>query len=191
MTERRRIDSPWGSFAYELHCVREKNFLIRVEENCDVHLFAPVDTTPEQADKFVQERGGWIVSTVKDQKVRQNWRPMKMVKLLSQAQGEKILSDAVDRMLPIAAKIGVQGPVELQFGTIRSVWGYCNFGTVPPRIKFSLYLAGCPQHLVDYVALHELVHICHPNHGPEFKAAMDKVMPDWRERDKELDDYDL
>lgn len=35
---------------------------------------------------------------------------------------------------------------------------------------------------MDYVALHELVHFLHPNHGPGFYAVMDRLMPDWKEK---------
>ena len=50
-------------------------------------------------------------------------------------------------------------------------------------------LARCPETLRDYVALHELVHFVHPDHGPGFYGLMDRLMPDWRQRRKELRRY--
>ena len=46
-----------------------------------------------------------------------------------------------------------------------------------------------PEFLRDYVALHELVHFVHPDHGPGFYGLMDRLMPDWRQRRKELRRY--
>ena len=56
-------------------------------------------------------------------------------------------------------------------------------------ITLNTALARCPEHLRDYVALHELVHFLYHDHGPGFYAAMDARMPGWRERRKELQRY--
>ena len=56
-------------------------------------------------------------------------------------------------------------------------------------ITLNTALARCPEFLRDYVALHELVHFLHHDHGPGFYAAMDARMPDWRKRRQELKRY--
>ena len=59
--------------------------------------------------------------------------------------------------------------------TIRSSktrWGSC---TGRNTISLSLYLMQVPEHLQDYVILHELCHTVHHNHSPRFWALMDKV----------------
>ena len=52
-------------------------------------------------------------------------------------------------------------------------------------------LAAVEEGLRDYVALHELVHLLHPNHGPGFYAVMDALMPDWQTRRRALRRYAL
>ena len=42
------------------------------------------------------------------------------------------------------------------------------------------------EHLRDYVALHELIHFIHHDHGPGFYEKMDVLMPDWRQRRGQL-----
>lgn len=54
----------------------------------------------------------------------------------------------------------------------RSRWGSCSQGR---NINLSFYLMLLPQHLVDYVILHELCHTKEMNHSPKFWAWMDKV----------------
>lgn len=51
-------------------------------------------------------------------------------------------------------------------------WGSC---TIRNTISLSLYLMQVPQHLQDYVILHELCHTVHHDHSPRFWALMDKV----------------
>ena len=46
-----------------------------------------------------------------------------------------------------------------------------------------------PLDLIDYVLLHELCHLAHLNHGPDFRALMDQEMPDWPRRRTDLNRY--
>ena len=67
---------------------------------------------------------------------------------------------------------------------MRTKWGTCNCST--KLIWFSVRLAEKPVECIEYVVLHELIHTAVPNHGPEFKAMMDRFMPDWKERKRIL-----
>ncbi len=40
--------------------------------------------------------------------------------------------------------------------------------------------------LLDYVVMHELVHLVHLDHGRDFWAMMGRVMPDYDERKRRL-----
>ena len=39
-----------------------------------------------------------------------------------------------------------------------------------------------PLDCLEYIILHELVHLKVSNHGKEFTSMMDKYMPDWKDR---------
>ena len=39
------------------------------------------------------------------------------------------------------------------------------------------------------MALHELIHFLHHDHGPGFCGRMDALMPDWRRRRQQLKGY--
>lgn len=51
-------------------------------------------------------------------------------------------------------------------------WGSCSSRNT---ISLSLYLMQVPEHLQDYVILHELCHTVHHDHSPRFWALMDTV----------------
>ena len=51
---------------------------------------------------------------------------------------------------------------------------------------FSCFLMNCPDAAMDLVVVHELCHIQVKNHGPDFYALLEQVLPDWRERKKLL-----
>lgn len=60
----------------------------------------------------------------------------------------------------------------LRINNAHTRWGSCN---AKRSINLSLSLVTLPQHLIDYVILHELCHTVEMNHGPRFWALLDSV----------------
>ena len=72
--------------------------------------------------------------------------------------------------------------------TIRSQktrWGSC---TTEGNLSLNWRLALTPPEAMDYVVVHEVAHIVHADHGPDFQALLDRFYPDWRIWDSWLDD---
>lgn len=65
----------------------------------------------------------------------------------------------------------------------RTRWGSCS---TKGNINLNIQLMRLPDHLIDYVLIHELTHIIHPNHGPNFKALLSKLYPAARQCELEL-----
>lgn len=68
-------------------------------------------------------------------------------------------------------------------------WGTCN--TRDKRIWINLQLAKKPVECLEYVVVHELVHLLEKNHTPAFISYMDKFLPDWRVTKDELNSFIL
>lgn len=64
-------------------------------------------------------------------------------------------------------------------------WGSCS---PTGQIILNPNLIKAPRTCVDYVLTHELAHLCHHNHGPEFYRVVDREIPDWRMYKRVLDD---
>jgi hypothetical protein len=58
-------------------------------------------------------------------------------------------------------------------------WGSCGKGDV---LYFSWKLLQLPVRLVDYIIVHELVHLREKRHGLMFYSALGRALPDWKER---------
>lgn len=63
-------------------------------------------------------------------------------------------------------------------------WGTCN--EKARRIWLNLELAKKPVEYLEYVIVHELVHLKERNHNEKFVAYMDKYLPNWRHLKEEL-----
>ncbi len=67
---------------------------------------------------------------------------------------------------------------------MKTRWGSCSYRT--GKIRFNLELAKRSVACIEYIVIHEMVHLLEASHNYRFKAFMDKFMPDWRVYQKEL-----
>jgi predicted metal-dependent hydrolase len=64
-------------------------------------------------------------------------------------------------------------------------WGSCGKRGV---VFFNWKVLQLPVRLVDYIIMHELVHLVEGHHGRAFWQALGRAMPDWQERKNALAD---
>jgi predicted metal-dependent hydrolase len=64
-----------------------------------------------------------------------------------------------------------------------------RWGSFTPAGKILLNpdLIRAPVACIDYVIMHELAHLIHPNHSENFYDLLDTLMPDWRARNLRLE----
>jgi len=57
------------------------------------------------------------------------------------------------------------------------------------RLTLNTELLHLPKALIEFVIVHELVHLLVPNHGKLFKSFMSAYLPDWEERQNRLKSF--
>lgn len=62
---------------------------------------------------------------------------------------------------------------------MRTKWGSCN--SEAKHVRLNTELAKKPPECLEYILVHELVHLRFRTHGPRFVAIMDAVLPQWRD----------
>lgn len=75
-----------------------------------------------------------------------------------------------------APKVGV-AVAEVRIKQMKTRWGSCN--AQAGRIWLNLELAKKPPECVEYVLVHELVHLLERQHSERFRALMDQFLPNW------------
>lgn len=95
----------------------------------------------------------------------------------------KIKDDIKEIVNRYAQKHDLQ-PKGIQVKEQKHLWGSCSKdGT----IHLNWHLICAPKAVLEYAVLHELCHIRHRTHGPEFWSLIKKIMPDYQDRKEWLD----
>ncbi len=74
-------------------------------------------------------------------------------------------------------KVGVS-VAEVRIKKMKTRWGSCN--TAARRIWLNLELAKKATSCLEYILVHEMVHILERRHNERFRGLMDTLMPTWR-----------
>lgn len=78
-----------------------------------------------------------------------------------------------------------------EFGVkkMRTRWGSCNIRD--RRIWLNFVLIKFAEPFLEYVVVHEMVHLLERRHSVRFKGFMDQFIPDWRSLKREMDMFRL
>ncbi len=90
----------------------------------------------------------------------------------------EILKNAIPAVVEKSEKlVGIKAS-EWQIKNMRTKWGTCNVKA--KRIWLNLQLAKKTPESLEYVVIHELVHLLEKSHNDIFRAYMDNFYPNWR-----------
>ena len=67
---------------------------------------------------------------------------------------------------------------------MKTRWGSCNPAT--HTIRLNTDLAKKPRECLEYILVHELVHLLEPTHNARFLSLMDRFLPGWTHRRDQL-----
>lgn len=95
-----------------------------------------------------------------------------------------MLKEQIERLLPRWEQITDLHPDSWQTKYMVTRWGICN--TDKKKLWFNIQLAQKPIKCLEYIILHELIHLRERRHSAVFVNYMNLYMPNWREIKKEL-----
>lgn len=72
---------------------------------------------------------------------------------------------------------------------MKTKWGSCNHQA--GHIRLNTELVKKPKDLIEYVVVHEMLHLMEPTHNDKFIAVLTEHYPTWREARAELNDLPL
>ena len=132
------------------------------------------------AERFLMSKVQWIRNVLQKQALRQQHAeaegrtagvpddPVALERMREEARAvlaPKLREAAARYGFPFKGRMAVKNNV--------SNWGSCSS---KGNINLNMRLILLPEHLQDYVILHELCHLRHQNHGPAFHALLDSLL---------------
>ncbi len=72
---------------------------------------------------------------------------------------------------------------------MKTKWGSCNHKA--GHIRLNTELVKKPKDLIEYVIVHEMIHLVEPTHSDRFIAILSEHYPSWREARAELNELPL
>ena len=166
-----------GSVLFE-RSNRAKHLNISVKAPAKVRVAVPRGISFEKAKNFTHSKIGWISKHL----LKIQLSPK--IHLFDKQSAKEFLEG---RIKELADKFGfVYNKVTIRNQKTR--WGSCSGKN---NINLNMKLMNIPNHLIDYVILHELVHTKVKNHSPLFWGALDIFVGNAKSIDKELKKYSL
>lgn len=166
---------------YRLIRSRRKTVGLEVNREGALIIRAPMHISDRQIRQVLEEKRDWIAKAMANQALRRQNHPEPDEATWKRWQ-ERAKAYIPQRTTYYARLMGVT-PTKIRFSRAKTRFGSCNSENV---IMFSLRLMDYPQAAIDYIIVHELAHIKYKNHGRDFYAFVERVLPDYKDRQKLL-----
>ena len=181
MKEKAHIDPVLGAVTLR-RSARARRLSIRVHPVRGILVTVPWLVPYQDGIAFLESRRSWVQGALDRLNARNSDLP----------EGEDIESLRLkakaylpNRLKSLADRYGFRfHRVTVKHNT--SNWGSCSS---KGNINLNLNIMRVPRPLQDYILLHELTHLRHPDHGPAFHAELERLLADHLSQNREEDDF--
>ena len=168
MKERILNDTQLGSILFRFN-PRAKRYIIRIKDKT-VSVTIPLGGSYKFAEQFFTENRTAIIQRISEKSTQES-SPTPTITPLQEAELRYKAKLFLPKELERLAKEYGFTYKEVKTRNSKTRWGSCSS---KQTISLSFYLMLLPQHLIEYVLLHELCHTIHMNHGSAFWNLLDK-----------------
>ena len=204
--EKIKIITECGYIEFVLEYKKIKNMYLRINKEGEPQVTASKRFSKQDAAAFVRTKAHWIIKAAEKAKKHtlprtgyyilgsfipfaENQRNLSVgeqklfIKKRTKRAAKKLLPQIFEKYIQkYSSSFGVNS--ELKFRDMKTRYGSCDYRR--RIITLAYMLANFPEPLIEYVIAHELCHLRVPNHSREFYKILEKIMPDYKVRRKEL-----
>ena len=170
----------------KVECVRSwraRSIRLKVCSDLSIRLTYPLFCTRSRAIAFMESKAAWIETT------RQRIGGMPTITATQLSELRRAARQYLPATLERLAREHGFTYTSIRISSAHTRWGSCSGKN---GISLSLFLMLLPEHLREFVILHELCHTRHHNHSTAFHTLLDSCV-EGRERqlNKELKSYHI
>lgn len=170
-------------YEYTLFRSARRSLAVEIRPDLKVYVRAPKNCPQKEIDRFLASREKWIDEHL--EKMRRRPAPGPEPEKEEQDEYIRLAKELIPQKVGHFGKIMGLSPSGISITGAKTRFGSCS---AKNRLCFSWRLMRYPERAVDYVVVHELAHLVHRNHGRQFYALIESVLPDYKERKKLLRD---
>lgn len=168
------------SFSYETRVnQRAKNIRITIYPGGRVVLTLPRGASERTGELFIKKRETWITKARARLLNVSAKRGTRKDFLLYKPHAEQIARTLVQKWKTI---MGVR-VTRITVRNQKTRWGSASRRGA---LSFNYRIALLPEHVAEYIVVHELAHLRHMNHSKNFWSLVQSVVPDYKARIREL-----
>jgi len=154
---------------------------IEISDGLEVLVRVPNGVQEAYIEGFVKQHRGWIERKLEKRRAFLERHPEPTKEQL-EAWMTAARAEIPGRVAYYEQIMGVEQS-GIRYNKNKTRVGACYQGD---KISFSCRLMAYPPEVLDYVIVHELAHITHKNHGPDFWRIVAAVLPDYKQRRLQL-----
>lgn len=180
MFGRKKTDIPYVLKRYR----NSKSLRLRIKPTGEIVVTSPKRLPLSYIDNFIAEKSEWIIEKLE----HFNSLPQPNIKT-KKSDYKKYKEQARIIVTEKIKKINLYYKFSFNKIFIRNQktrWGSCS---TKKNLSFNYKIALLPDHLAEYIVIHELCHLKQMNHGPNFWKLVSETMPEYSKIRKELKEF--
>ena len=164
-----------------------RNLTLRITSEGEIIIVSPLKMKEEYILNFVKTKQKWIDKKLAKCKKIPEGKFLYLGNLYDKSQlkedlylfyyrkAEVLFGELIDKYIVYINK----SVTKIRIKKMKTRWGSCNYKK--GYINLNIELMKKDIKFIEYVVLHELTHLIHPNHSKEFYKFIENIMPNFRE----------
>ncbi len=164
-----------------------RSISIQITDDKKIIIKIPNGFPTHQLDAFLSDKKEWILKTYQSipSKRELNIKERHRLEALEKRY-RKVAKEYIPQRVAYFCQFTGGSYEKVVIRDQKTRWGSCSSNKT---LSFNYRLMLAPPKILDYVVVHELCHLQHMNHSPDFWNAVEKVLPDYRESRKWLKEH--
>lgn len=162
---------------------RTKNLRLIINQEGSLIVSAPKWLSVKKIENFILEKEEWILEKMKlaqkRHKEKNFWKKNSREYLLLKPRARKIVQEKIKQY----SQAYDFNYLKISIRDQKTRWGSCSR---KGNLNFNYRITLLPDHLIDYIVIHELCHLKEFNHSQNFWSLVAKILPDYKQRIQEI-----
>jgi predicted metal-dependent hydrolase len=168
--------------------IRARDVSITVDVDGSVLVVKPIKMHRSIAEEFVRKKRKWILKSIKHFQKFNDFTPIKGRTRRDYLKHKENARCLIHERIEYFSN-NYKFPVKrIAIKNHRRCWGSCS---EKGNLNFNYRILFLPEHIRDYIIVHELCHLFELNHSPRFWVLVEEIMPNYKMARKELKKHEI